>query len=209
MDFFKQHSWIVFGGLFLLFLFLILSFGLGAAVGVSSSRDDFLNIIIPLLSMVGTWFSGAGALAAALVSLWLAGKHREEDIEDCDIEYSWKYGRFRVQVVSIGKRQITIMDAGIQIPGSYCSFEIDHKASRPSLPATLSYGQAVDIAFFYGDTLNKLSSFFEEKEITGESQIQLYVESTTGLYSTYIDSSSLAALVKEVSEYSVSQVQKK
>lgn len=53
-------------------LFALLAFALGIAVGAIYSGDDFVNNLMPFLSMTGTWASGIGTLAAVAVALHIA-----------------------------------------------------------------------------------------------------------------------------------------
>lgn len=50
----------------------ILSAAIGFAFGVDTPGDDLNKNVIPLLSMVGGWVSGIGALVAAIVALKIA-----------------------------------------------------------------------------------------------------------------------------------------
>lgn len=59
----------------------ILSAALGFAFGVDSTGEDLNQNIIPILSMVGGWVSGIGALFAGVVALWIAenqAKHEHQ-----------------------------------------------------------------------------------------------------------------------------------
>lgn len=50
----------------------LLAFALGIAVGAIYSGDDFNTILMPFLSMTGSWASGIGALAAVVVAIQIA-----------------------------------------------------------------------------------------------------------------------------------------
>ncbi|MDG9924477.1 MULTISPECIES: hypothetical protein [unclassified Pseudomonas] len=202
MDFISRHSWAVLGAISLLLLVLILVFGLGAAVGASNSYSAFVNTLIPLLSMVGSWLSGIGALAAAIVSLWLANKSSREDVEDCEVDYRWLYGRFVLEAISQGKRPITITGAAVKFSNKFCKLEVDSKGSSPRLPATLHYGQNVEIQLYYEDTFRKLEWFFREYEVTPSSEVYLVVFSTMYTYEELLSAETLKSLIDETSRYS-------
>lgn len=202
MEFIKKYSWAVFGGSCLLILLLTLAFGFGAAVGVSHSYNAFLNTLIPLLSMVGSWLSGIGALSAALVSLWLANSARNEDVEECEIDCRWEYGALKVNAISTGRRPVTIVSAGIHHSGMSCDFEIDAKKSEPKLPATLFYGQSVDIAIYQRDTFQKLKFYLDRHPIAAGSDVYIYVSSTIHVYEEVVPKDFLASLVSEAERYS-------
>ena len=53
-------------------LLALLIFALGIAVGAIYSGDDFNTVLMPFLSMTGTWASGIGTLAAVVVALHIA-----------------------------------------------------------------------------------------------------------------------------------------
>jgi len=61
----------------------LLSSALGFAFGASSSGSDLNQFVIPFLSMIGSWVSGIGALAAAVVALKIAeGQTKHEHQQD-------------------------------------------------------------------------------------------------------------------------------
>ena len=56
----------------------ILGFCLGAATTAHETGDDLNQFVLPFLSMVGTWVSGLGALAAVLAALHIATRQAAE-----------------------------------------------------------------------------------------------------------------------------------
>jgi ABC-type multidrug transport system permease subunit len=58
-----------------------LAFLLGLSFGLGNNQAKFISETVPVLSMLGGWVSGIGALAAVLTTLWLADKQRREDVE--------------------------------------------------------------------------------------------------------------------------------
>lgn len=91
---------------FLFFAFI--SFALGVTFGVTTDGADFKGYWIPVLGMIGGWVSGLGALAAVVVSLWLAHKQSREDTELIDGRFfeatTGSEDFFALTIVSKGKR---------------------------------------------------------------------------------------------------------
>ena len=54
-----------------------LSFVIGVSVGVNSDQSFLTEVIIPSLSVMGSWVAGLGALAAVFTSLWLAEQQKK------------------------------------------------------------------------------------------------------------------------------------
>lgn len=59
-------------------LISLLTFALGIAVGAVYSGNEFNNILMPFLSMTGTWASGIGTLAAVIVAIQIAATQVQE-----------------------------------------------------------------------------------------------------------------------------------
>ncbi len=74
---------------FLLVVFTIVIgfvFLLGLSFGLSNNHDKFITETVPVLSMLGGWVAGIGALAAVLTTLWLADKQRRDDVESLQVQ---------------------------------------------------------------------------------------------------------------------------
>lgn len=56
----------------------VLGFCLGVATTAYETGDDLNKFVLPFLSMVGTWVSGLGALAAVLAALHIATRQAAE-----------------------------------------------------------------------------------------------------------------------------------
>ncbi len=55
-----------------------LAFSIGVAVGAVYSGDDFNTILMPFLSMTGSWASGVGALVAVIAAIQIATSQMRE-----------------------------------------------------------------------------------------------------------------------------------
>lgn len=130
---------LIFGGMCFIF---------GVAFGTSSDRTVFFSSILPVLSVVGAWISGIGALGAVTVALWLAEKQRRSEKEDLKIDFGFvivpgvtdavlmisavSKGKRPSEINSVsiyGKKAATIMHIARFLPGS------------SQLPTNLGYGK--------------------------------------------------------------------
>ncbi len=59
-------------------LLTLLAFALGIATGTIYSGDQFNTVLMPFLSMAGTWASGIGTVAAVIVALHIATQQARE-----------------------------------------------------------------------------------------------------------------------------------
>lgn len=57
---------------------VFLAFSVGVAFGAVYSGDDFNSILMPVLSMTGTWASGIGALVAVIAAVQIATSQMKE-----------------------------------------------------------------------------------------------------------------------------------
>lgn len=123
---------------------------LGAAIGAANSYDQFRSLVIPLLSMLGSWVAGIGALSAVFVSLWMADRQRREDTENLMVrpgvclitnENDWFVN---VEVVSNGRRPSVVHSLKICSPHSKMFMQIiDFYHQSAQLPARLEYGEGL------------------------------------------------------------------
>lgn len=134
-------------------LLCILFYALGVATGVATSVDEFKETV-SLLSMLGGWVSGLGALAAVGTTLWLADRQRREDVESLKIWLARvRVNDFRdeclmVEVASNGKRPCTIRTINFKCPAAKNPLHVPAvlKESAP-LPTPLNYGEAAQFIF--------------------------------------------------------------
>lgn len=134
-------------------LLCILFYALGVATGVATSVDEFKETV-SLLSMLGGWVSGLGALAAVATTLWLADRQRREDVESLKIWLAttrvedFRDECFMVEVASNGKRPCIIRTINFKCPSAKKPLHIPSvlKESAP-LPTPLNYGEAAQFIF--------------------------------------------------------------
>lgn len=137
---------------FLLVVFTIVIgfvFLLGLSFGLSNNHDKFITETVPVLSMLGGWVAGIGALAAVLTTLWLADKQRRDDVESLQVQVrsaiamNGQGGWFiALNVISDGKRPVEVTSISITSPHAKAYMPITVLAYGSSaLPASLSYGQ--------------------------------------------------------------------
>jgi vacuolar-type H+-ATPase subunit I/STV1 len=129
-------------------LFGLMCFILGIALGASSNQTEFSGTILPLLSVVGTWVSGLGALGAVIVALWLAEKHRRAESELLELDLGFVIIPFTseavlmISAVSKGKRPSEINS--ISIYGKKANSKMylaNFLRGGNQLPVNIGYGK--------------------------------------------------------------------
>lgn len=129
-------------------LFGAMSFILGVAFGTSSDSAIFSNTILPVLSVVGAWISGIGALGAVTVALWLAEKQRRDEKEHLQIDFGFVIvagasdAVLMVSAVSKGKRPSEINSVSIYGKKAKVIMHVARFLPGSSqLPINLGYGK--------------------------------------------------------------------
>lgn len=129
-------------------LIAALSFVIGVSFGVTFEQKTFTDLVIPVLSVMGNWVAGLGALAAVFTSLWLADKQRKNDCEKLQTIFGVFVSppdltpRLMVRATSIGNKpsninSITIYSKDAKVAMTVA--ELDRQGNQ--LPMPLSYGQ--------------------------------------------------------------------
>lgn len=132
-------------GIILLCLMLFL---LGVAFGTSTSSAEFEKTILPVLSVVGSWVSGVGALGAVLVALWIAEKQRRSEKEELKLAFEFvvtsgqSNASLMISAVSVGKRPSEINSIVIYSQDATAQMYIARflRGSSP-IPISLGYGK--------------------------------------------------------------------
>ncbi|MDP9504575.1 hypothetical protein Q7O60_16380 [Pseudomonas protegens] len=130
------------------FLFGMMLFLLGTAFGASTNSGDFKEMLLPVLSVIGSWVSGVGALGAVLVALWIAEKQKRNDKENLKIEFGFVIVPFAseavlmVSVVAVGKQPSEINSIVIYGEGTTVSMYVSRLLNGSSpIPVNLGYGK--------------------------------------------------------------------
>lgn len=131
-------------------LLCLMMFLLGVAFGTSTSisNEEFEKTILPVLSVVGSWVSGVGALGAVLAALWIAEKQRRGEKEDLKLAFDFVIipGQLNavlmVSAVSLGKRPSEINSIVIYSQNAAVQMYISRflHGSSP-IPINLGYGK--------------------------------------------------------------------
>lgn len=146
------------------FLFVVLvtviglAFLLGLSFGLGNNHDNFISETVPVLSMLGGWVSGIGALAAVLTTLWLADKQRREDVESLQVQVRSAIAMnglggwfIALNVISDGKRPVEVTNISVMSPHAKAYIPITDLAYGSSaLPVSLSYGQRASFHLLAG-----------------------------------------------------------
>lgn len=161
------------------------AFLLGMSFGLGKSSASFVNEAVPVLSMLGGWVSGFGALAAVVTTLWLADKQRREDVENLRISVrsaiadTGQGGWFiAVNMTSDGKRPVKVLSLSVQSRYArlYLQFT-EFWMGSDTLPIALSYGDSASLHLPPGSDL-QIADFVRRK-CGGKTQGLKFVVRTT------------------------------
>jgi hypothetical protein len=94
-----------------------LAFLLGLSFGLGNNHDKFITETVPVLSMLGGWVSGLGALLAVGFALLQSHKQHEKERARCRILLEQGEWFLKVQIVSDGIIPSTILAASILFDG--------------------------------------------------------------------------------------------
>lgn len=129
-------------------LFGMMLFLLGTAFGAATNSTDFKDVLLPVLSVIGSWVSGIGALGAVLVALWIPEKQKRSDKENLKIEFSFVIvpqaaeAVLMISAVSIGKQPSEINSVVIYGQEATASMYISRLLNgSSSIPVNLGYGK--------------------------------------------------------------------
>lgn len=145
-----------------------LAFLLGLSFGLGNNHNKFVAETVPVLSMLGGWVSGIGALAAVITTLWLADKQRRDDVEHVKVTVNMALAGpdspwfISVQAVADGKRPATLRALTFTSPHANHAAHISgFMPFGDQLPIQLSYGEKADFQLDYG-TENLLRDFVNQ-----------------------------------------------
>jgi len=134
-----------------------LAFLLGLSFGLGNNHEKFIAETVPVLSMLGGWISGIGALAAVLTTLWLADKQRREDVEHVKVSVNMALAGHNdpwfisIQAVADGKRPATLRALTFTSPhAKHAAHITGFMPFGDQLPIQLSYGEKADFHLEYG-----------------------------------------------------------
>lgn len=129
-------------------LLALLSFVIGVSFGVTFKQDTFTDVLVPILSAMGSWVAGLGALAAVFTSLWLAEQQRKNSGEKLNCVFDVFVfppnlaEKLAVNVTCTGNKpsninSITIHSTGASVAMTIAQFD----PAGHHLPIALPYGQ--------------------------------------------------------------------
>ncbi|BDZ73922.1 hypothetical protein GCM10025856_16410 [Methylophaga marina] len=123
-------------------------FLLGTALGVSIDRGNFTETLLPVLSVIGSWVSGVGALGAVTVALWIAEKQRRSEKEDLELDFGFvivpgfQEAVLMISAVSVGKRPSEINSISVYGKNATVIMHVARFLNVSSqLPTNLGYGK--------------------------------------------------------------------
>lgn len=131
-----------------LILLNAMCFLLGTALGVSIDHGNFTETLLPVLSVIGSWVSGIGALGAVTVALWIAEKQRRSEKEDLELNFGFvlvpgvREAVLMISAVSVGKRPSEINSVSIYGKDATAIMLVARFLNGGSqLPTNLGYGK--------------------------------------------------------------------
>lgn len=170
-----------------------LAFLLGLSFGLSNNHDKFISETVPVLSMLGGWVAGIGALAAVLTTLWLADKQRREDVESLRVTINMSLIHpdqpwfITVQAVADGKRPATIRGLTFTSPHASSAFHVTgFMAFGNQMPTQLSYGEKADFHLDYGIE-RQLRGFVDEHCKGKSAGLKVVISTNLNSFSAKVD----------------------
>ncbi|WP_136254282.1 hypothetical protein [Onishia niordana] len=166
-------------------LLCAMAFLFGVAFGASSDLNAFKDTILPVLSTVGTWVSGIGALGAVLVALWLAEKQRQRDKESLNIDFDfvifpWVMNPvLAISAVSVGNRPSNIHSISIYSENAEARMAlVRFMEGSAALPTMIGYGEKV--AYFCETGFDRHIAAYLKRHADGSAKgLSLTVSTTT------------------------------
>lgn len=162
-----------------------LAFLLGLSFGLGNSHGKFISEAVPVLSMLGGWVSGIGALAAVLATLWLADKQRREDVENLRVSVrsaiadTGEGGWFiSIGITSDGKRPVKVTSLSVQSPHARNYLHVSEFGwGSDPLPAPMTYGDSISLHLAPG--FDRQISSYVRKHCSGNTRGLKFVVGTT------------------------------
>lgn len=165
---------------------LFVSFAIGISFGASTDSSNFKDYWIPVLGMVGGWVSGIGALAAVVVSLWLARKQALDDTEH--VEGKFYLGTdgtdsfYMLTLVSKGKRPAKVRSISISGVGAKVNLYVSEwRYGSSGIPIFLNYGD--DAVYIFKPDFESAIQGYVTKFLEGDrTRLRVLVSTTVKTY---------------------------
>lgn len=155
---------------------------LGLTAGINLNSGTALRYVINWGSL-GDWVSGIGALMAVGFALWQSHIFRKEDVEDLLIEQGHGPERWRISVISRGKRPARVQGVAFYSPKVDILLPIKHfvfHGDKASLPQTLNYSEDIQFTtrpdMFEDLAVNAVLAFDDLDDL------EIYVKTTLGSF---------------------------
>lgn len=135
-----------------------LAFLLGLSFGVGNNHHNFINETVPVLSMLGGWVSGLGALLAVGFALIQSHKQQEKERARCRITVEEGEWFLTVLVVSEGIIPTNILSASISFDGGAQVYPLS-KFSKlgVAFPTKLERGDVLALVDVHRDDYRRLA----------------------------------------------------
>lgn len=183
----RQKCVLLYTGVLLL---VMLAFLLGIAYGVSSERKQFIDTFIPVLSTVGSWVSGIGALGAVFVALWLAEQQAQKNREHLKLGFNYavtslhKNDLLCIDAVSVGQKPSHISSLVLS-GGKGCTHQmvfVDFEQGSSALPSKLGYGEKAHYFLLPGSE-KQIGEYIKNHCNGSAKELKIYINTTTEVFS--------------------------
>lgn len=118
----------------------------GLTAGINLNPVSTVRFV-PNWGSMGDWVAGLGAFVAIAVALWQFHIQRKEDVEDLFIDQAQRRDRWRVSIVSRGKRPARVQWVGFYSRKNDTILPIQRfifHGDSAALPQTLGYAENID-----------------------------------------------------------------
>jgi hypothetical protein len=161
------------------------AFVAGLTVAVSfEGGGSSAEILKTFLGSVGDWVSGLGALAAAVIAIYLADKQRRDSLPQIHVRQGVEAREIRINLVSVGDRSVHILAVYLR------SRKLDGRArlvSSRDLPKTLEYGGILPITADRGRCGNFSNFISRSDDHCDLPDLEIVVEASTRTFIVPVD----------------------
>lgn len=169
--------------------FGILMFCAGVALGLSQDSKKFLDTLVPILSMAGTWVASLGTIAAVIVALWLAEAERRSDVEHINGRFGYVAvpGRMdpilAVSATADGKRPVSLTSISLYSAAAANVYltPMHLYPEGSSFPKQLVYGENA-IFLFERSARDGVLDYISNHCKGSARELQVFVSSTLKQY---------------------------
>ena len=162
-----------------------LAFLLGLSFGLSNNHDKFVTETVPVLSMLGGWVSGIGALLAVITSLAIVKRNedqqRDREKERIVVE-QWASGEIcSIRLISMGLFACTVKGVFLRDPGGHAVplHKVTPSGAPIKMPARIESRQDLHFGWTVPTSSSLVAAIASLKAKSIET-LQIEIRSVTG-----------------------------